>query len=146
VREIGKDTLAEGLTDIVGGLLAGPEEAIRKANKLSEFGQWGDYYIDRQLANMAGEGLITADEARIAMIERQGEAFDMARERVATESAMRTPGVVGFEALKNNAKWYEILPAFLSGIFGGSLFPTGELKLRGLQDEYNNAWKKIQNR
>ena len=143
VREIGKDTFAEGLTDIVGGLLAGPEEAIRKANKLSEFGQWGDYYIDRQLANMAGEGLITADEARIAMIERQGEAFDMARERVATESAMRTPGVVGFEALKNNAKWYEILPAFLSGIFGGSLFPTGELKLRGLQDEYNNAWKKF---
>lgn len=143
IKELGSDTFLEPMTDAVGGLLAGPETAIRKKARLSEFGQWGDYYVDRMLAGMAAAGEISTDDARIAMIDRQGPAFNTALQRIRTEQSLRTPGALGITALKEGAKPGQVLAATLAGIFGGSLFSEGEMKMRGLKPIYDNAWNKL---
>jgi soluble cytochrome b562 len=152
MKELGRDTFIEPMTDLVGGIMAGGETAIRKKAGLSEFGQWGDYYIDRTLAGMAADGEITAEQARIAMIQRSGDAFAEAYRRVQTEQALRTPGAAGLMALKETVKNKEgigtvagqTLSGFLAGMFGGGLFSEGELKMRGLKPEYDNAWRKFE--
>jgi hypothetical protein len=44
--------------------------------------RFDDYKEDRMLANMAGEGVISADQAVQAMIERKGQALEEAQRRV----------------------------------------------------------------
>lgn len=143
IKELGKNTFLQPITNMVGGALAAPETAIRRSKGLSEFGQWGDYYIDRTIAGMAADGEITADQARIAMIERTGDIFAEATSRVSQEQALRTPGAAGIMALKSG-KPIQAIPAFIGSIFGGSLFSEGELKMRGLKPVYDNAWKKFE--
>lgn len=125
----------------IAGLGAWPETQLRKAAGLNEFGQWGPYYIDRQLANMAADGAATPEQARIAMIERDGNpVFEQARQRVLMEQAYQVPGAAWFgQVAKGNV--INSLQALPTLIFGGTLFPTGELKLKGLQAEFSQAWK-----
>ena len=144
IRDLGSDTFLEPFTNFVGDALAGPEETMRKVAGLSEFGQWGDYYLDRTLAGMASDGEITAETARIAMIQRNGAAFEEAKRRVTNEQTLRTPGASGIMALKEGANFGQTLAATLTGMFGGSLFSEGELKMRGLKPIYDNAWKKFE--
>jgi hypothetical protein len=132
-------TWAEPVGDILG-LLAKPEEMARDALNLPQMGEYGDYYIDRQLANMVAEGLITSEQAQIAMIERQGQLFDEAKQRVELELAMRVPlaGTIYAGLHEGPAAGAQ---AFLPSLFGAGLLPEGELKFRGLKDEWNAAWK-----
>ncbi|MFZ2470641.1 MAG: hypothetical protein WAW52_01740 [Methanothrix sp.] len=143
IRDLGKNTFLQTFTDALGGALAGPEEAIRKSAGLSEFGQWGDYYLDRTLAGMAADGEISADQARIAMIQRSGADYEEAYQRVVRENSLKTPGAAGIVAAKEGANPGQVLKATLTGIFGGSLFSEGELKMRGLKPIYDNAWRKL---
>lgn len=124
----------------IAGLAAWPERQLRKAAGLSEFGEWGDYYVDRQLANMAADGTITADQARLAMIERAGPAYEQAYQRVAFEQAMIVPGagVLNQLASGNLIGTLQALPTM---IFGGTLFPDGELRLRNLKDDFSRAYQ-----
>jgi GGDEF domain-containing protein len=144
IRELGKDTFLEPVSSAIGTIMAGPEEKIRKAAGLSEFGQWGDYYIDRTIAGMAADGEISADDARIAMIQRSGDIYNTAVSRVRTEQAIKTPGAAGIMALKNGASGAQALIAAAANIFGGQLFTTGELKMRGLKAVYDNAWRQVE--
>lgn len=59
------------------------EAPARRLFGLPEVDRFDDYRIDRMLANMTAEGVISADEAQRAMIDREGEAFDLANRRVA---------------------------------------------------------------
>ena len=134
------DTWAEPIGNLFG-LLAKPEQVFREKNNLPEFGEYGDYYIDRQLANMVAEERITPEEAQIAMIERQGENFEIARERVQLELAMRIPlmGAIYAGLNEGAGAGLQALPASL---FGAGVLPQGELEYRGLKDEWNEAWKR----
>jgi hypothetical protein len=133
-------TFAQPLGDLIG-LAAKPEQAIRKAAGLSEFGQWGDWYIDRMLSNMAADGSAPVDDVRRAMIERQGPVYDMAYNRVRQEVSLRTPGVLAINAFKNGANPAQLAAAVLSSLFPAGIFPKGEMELRGLSKEFNTAWK-----
>jgi len=62
---------------------------------VSKFGRWGDIYIERQLASMVAEGLVNEKDARRAMIEKQGTAYDQAIQRVQQEMMIREPGMAG---------------------------------------------------
>jgi hypothetical protein len=95
------------------------------------------------LAGMAASGEISTDDARLAMVNRQGPAFQEALQRITTEQSLRTPGALGITALKEGAKPGQVLAATLAGIFGGSLFSEGEMKMRGLKPIYDNAWNKL---
>lgn len=92
------------------------ESGLRRALGLPVFDQWADYRIDRELANMAGEGLITAEQARAAMIERAGPVFDEAARR---------------EARQGGA---DLGVQIFGRIFGGAgVYPEGERRQRELE-------------
>jgi hypothetical protein len=129
------------LGKFIGGALAAPETAIRKASGVSEFGAYGDYYIDRMLANMVGDGTITYDQAITAMTERTGPTYETARNRVMLETAVKVPGAVPTYAALHPS-WdnpMEMGSALLFNLFPASILPKGELEERGLYDEYQNA-------
>ena len=121
------------------------ESRVRKAAGVDQFGEWTDYYIDRQLSNMAADGAISARDALIAMNERTGPAYEQAVQRVQMEQALYTPGTAQILAARGlvsgKSKVSDLAAAMLYGWLPSGLFPEGELKLRGLNDEYNKAWK-----
>lgn len=127
----------------IAGLFAAPEEAIRKNAGLSQFGQWGDWTVDRMLSNMAADGTTSAAEAKRAMIERnpQDPIYAEAVRRVEYEQMLRVPGAATLQqaASGNLAGAVQSLPTLL---FPGGLFPEGELRQRGLKAEYDAAWKR----
>lgn len=123
------------------GLLAKPEQWLRKQENVSEFGEWGDYYIDRQLSNMAGEGKYTSDQVTQAMIEHKGPIFDEAVQRVRQELMLRVPTMAPLFAGAHGATLDQIVGAMLPSLFPGGLLPPGELEQRGLKNDYNLAWQ-----
>jgi GGDEF domain-containing protein len=131
-------TSMQGIGDIIG-LLAAPENAIRKATGLSQYGEYGDYYVDRQLANMVADGEITYDQGITAMIQRNGSVFEMARQRVNLEMAAKVPGAMALYAAAHG-NVVQGASALLPSFFGGGLLPTGELEYRGLKGEWDEAW------
>ena len=64
------DSPLASIGKFIGGALAYPETAFRKAIGISEFGEWGPYYIELQMANMVGDGTFTLPEVQQAMIEQ----------------------------------------------------------------------------
>ena len=130
---------AEPIGNLIG-LLGKPEEWARQKLNLPEFGEYGDYYIDRQLANMVADGLATPQDAQIAMIERTGPLFEQAQERVKMELAMRVP-LAGATYAATHEGLGAGAQAFLPSLFGSGLLPAGELEYRGLKQEWNDVWK-----
>ncbi len=131
---------AEPIGDLIG-LIGRPEEWIRKKAGLPTYGEYGEYYQKRQVANMVAEGLITSEDAQIAMVEKQGEIWNQAGERVKMELAVRVPGAAALYAgLHEGPKG--LAQAALPSLFGAGLLPAGELEYRGLKGEWNEAWKK----
>ena len=147
VRTLGKGTFAQPATDLVGGALAGPEEAIRKATGLSVYGQYGEYYIDRALANMAAEpnSQFTPDAINRAMIERSGPIYDEAIRRIDEELALRTPGAASIMAAKKGNVAGALTAAATIPAGGGALYPQGEQIQRDNKLAYDNAWAKYDN-
>lgn len=138
-----KGSWAEPLGGLVG-LLAKPEEWLRKKNNLPAFGEFGDYYIDRQLANMVADGAATTAQAQEAMIQRSGPIFDQAEERVRQELMLRAPGAGAMYAGLHGGIG-DLMQALPVSAFGAGLLPEGELKYRGLKEKWNAAWDAYDN-
>ena len=128
----------------IGSALASPERAVREKFDLNEFGEWGDYYIDRQLSNMASENPLMTDQIQQVMITREGPLYDEAYQRVLEEMAYRVPGVQQAEAVKaalrGESSMLDVMGSFVHGWLPTTFVGTGELALRGLADEYSAAW------
>jgi len=122
-RMVNAVTSSLGMNQGRGINLEGP---IRRTLGMPELNQYDDYRIDRMLANMAAEGIVTADDATRAMLDRTGPAFLQAQQRVAQMGAWSyfgAPAAVDF-------------------------FPEGEATQRALQGEYQKsleAWMKDKN-
>jgi hypothetical protein len=145
IDTVTQGTWAQGAGNAIG-MLGKPEQWLQKKLGVPEFGEYGDYYIDRQLANMTAEGAISAEDAQLAMMERTGATFDQARERVKMEMAMKVPtmaalmaGLTADNFVQGVGRAASTMPASL---FGSALLPEGELEYRGLKPEWNEAWKK----
>jgi hypothetical protein len=100
------------------------ESGLRRELKLPIFDQWTDYRVDRELANMAAEGKLTAEQAQAAMIERAGPAFDEAVRREAQQGGANV-GVQVFGRL----------------FAGAGVYPEGEQKQRELSVLWRAALK-----
>lgn len=112
-RDVRNVTAALGMNNGAGINL---EAGVRRALNLPTFDQWGDYRVDRELANMAAEGIITAEQARAAMLERSGQAYEMAMAREAQQGGAN--GMV----------------QIFGRLFGGAtVFPEGEMRGRQMQ-------------
>lgn len=96
------------------------EAPLRRQLGMPEIDRFEDFRVDRELANMTAEGLIDQDEAIKAMIDRNGDAYVQAQQRVSKE------GFVRFSALGLSA----------------DLFPEGEQEMRSLKNELSIAYEK----
>lgn len=132
-------TWAEPVGDLFG-LIGKAEDWGREKFNLPTHGEYAEYYAKRQVANMVAEGLISAEEAQLAMIEKSGPIWTQATERVDMELALRVPlAGVTYAALHDGLKG--AAQAALPSMFGASILPEGELEFRGLKQEWNEAWK-----
>ncbi|CAK0781388.1 hypothetical protein CCP3SC15_910001 [Gammaproteobacteria bacterium] len=93
------------------------EGAARKAVGASENDVLETYAIDKAISDLAGEGVITAADAKKAMIERRGKAWEQALQRA--------QGVSSFK--------------YFGSLVGADIFPEGEKKMRELKLEYDKA-------
>lgn len=120
-RSIGAVQTMLGI-DPAGGLNV--EAAVRKQLGLHPFSRWDDYLVDRTLANMVAEGELSAKDAQRAMIERQGDVYDLAYRRSNIErfGGNAIGALLGLSGLPVKA------------------YPPGEEHFRRLQDEYAQAW------
>jgi len=144
IQGVTQDTALAGIGKVLGSL-GKPEEALRSTVMTpgkAAFGEWGDYKIDRQLANMVADGEITSEQAKLAMIERDGDVYADALNRVRQEVAMRIPGSAPLMAVTHGAKPKEILASLFHGMFPSGLLPKGELEYYDMRDEYEDAWSK----
>lgn len=125
------------------GAIGKPEQYLREkimTPATAMFGQWGDYYVNRQLANMVADGEVDARTAKLAMIEKDGPAYDDAVNRVREEVALRVPGSAAVFAAKNGASLPQFGAAVFHSIFPSGLLPKGELQYDELLDDYSYAW------
>jgi hypothetical protein len=74
--------------DVEGGMRRWANE--RLGTSFPEGDEWDTYRVERMLSNMAADGTITADEARRAMLEKSGPAWELAQAR-ANQEATRGP-------------------------------------------------------
>lgn len=111
-----------GLFGIGGPAGFNPFGKIRKGMGLPEVDRFYDYRVDRMLASMTAMGEITTDQAKQAMIYREGSAFEEAQRKVAR---------LGFFQ-------------YIGAPLGVDFFPEGEEDQRALRSEYDRAieaWK-----
>lgn len=109
-----KDTLQpEDIESLTLGQ-AFPEPRIREILGLKPGDEWDYYRTLRMLANMAGAGEISAEEALRAQKTRAGETWEKAKDMAAQENGLR---------------------ALSSYVFGmsGTIYPKGEEIQRGLK-------------
>jgi len=139
-----KDTPLEFAGNIAG-LLAKPEKMVREAKGLNEFGEWGEYYTERQVANMVAEGLIDSKQGNQALIEKQGDIWDKATQRVKEELMLKVPGMAPLYGLSHGASLDKVIGSAIPSLFPGGLLPPGEMEYKGLKQEYGLAWEAYQN-
>lgn len=125
-----------------------PEAAARQSAGLSQFGEFGYYYVERQLANMAIEGVISPQEAELGMIDHSGQAWEEATRRVQMELALKSPGMATLynlrQAMAGKAGVADVVTSLLAGVFPATLFPAGELEYRGLKESFDQAYQAYQ--
>ena len=96
---------------------------IRRWMGLPGFDQWEDYRPERMLSNMSATGEITPEAATRAMIEHEGEAWELARERAAKEFA-------------GGPWWATLLKIAGAPIY---IYPEGEQKQRDIGPLFGKA-------
>jgi hypothetical protein len=149
IKAVTEDSPMGSIGNFVGSLMAAPENAFRKAKGMSEFGDWGNYYIERQIANMVGEGVCNLRDAQLAMMEHTGPIYAEALKRTMLEQAFKVPGSLGtYAALHTDWQKGKIMDqagdmaaAVLFGFAPAGLLPPAELEARQLKPLYNAAWK-----
>jgi hypothetical protein len=122
--------ITRSIKAFTAGLGIGPaggvniEGSIRRALGLPEYDRWDDYRTDRMLSDMVGDGTITLQESRQAMVERTGEVYQEAVRRAGIQFA-------GGSALSGAMRFFGV-PA--------QGYPTGEEHQRELTNGYAQAW------
>jgi hypothetical protein len=113
----------KGVTALLG---VGPAGGVNIEGNIREFfglprvDQFDDYRTNRMLSNMVADLEITAEQANLAMVSKQGEHYEEAKRRAGIEYGI---GAVG-STLGMPMKAY----------------PPGEEHLRKLKDDYEAAW------
>lgn len=139
LKAITENTPLHMVGQMFGSILAAPETMARRAAGVSEFGDWGEYYIERQISNMVSEGQYDAQDAIQQMIEKQGPAYEEAVKRVQLEQAFSVPGSTPIYAALHGATFPEFMSAMAFGWLPAGLLPEGELAQRGLAEKYKHA-------
>jgi hypothetical protein len=135
-----KGTSMEWLGNIAS-LMAAPERAVRKNLNLNEFGEWGEYYVERQLVNMAAEDGVDVKQVHQALLEKSGPLYEEATNRVRYELMLKVPGMAPLYTAFHGASLDKIVGSLLGSLLPGGLLPPAEMEYKGLKQEYNLAWE-----
>ena len=98
------------------------EKPIRNALGMPEVDKYWDDRVNAQLAYMAAEGLITAEDAELAMMNKSDQNFKDATTRAGQAQGIRYP----------------------FSMFGADVYPNGELIDRNLMDDYSHMWNRME--
>lgn len=142
IQGMTQDSPLAGIGSMIGSVLSAPETAVRRWKGMSEFGDWGNYYIDRHLSNMAADGTASVREVQMAMNSHSGPLYEEARQRVMLELSLKMPGGTAGYAALHGGNTLDIASAMLFSYAPDGLLPEGELIQRELKEQYNAAWKK----
>lgn len=137
----GKRTAASTFVSIPSWLETNIRKAIGMSPAVAKYGQFGDYYIERELADMVFTGRATQEEAVNAMMTHSGAKYVEADMNVARQLSLKTPGMLTIEAIRGDANAAQLVSSFFVSFFPLGLLPQGELKYKNLQQENNLAWE-----
>lgn len=93
------------------------EAPLRNFLNMPTEGNMADYYIDRLLSQMTFRGEISPEEAKQAMVERSGPAFEEAGRRAGKYQSLR----------------------YFASVLALDTFPEPEKEMRALREEYSKA-------
>ena len=162
VKASGDDTWFEDVTNFVGDALQMPENAIRKVTGIESNpdGNYADYGIISNIANMLSDNEISLNDARNAIAEGEGNRiYDEALYRYRQTQAYRQQGGTLATELgqwvggNKDTSVGQMAGAAVSSLFGAKVFPDGERNHReqqalyrkivasGDKDAYNKFWK-----
>jgi hypothetical protein len=113
------------------------EGKIRKSLGLPAFNKWDDYYLDRQLSNLAGTGEYSIQEVQTAMVI----SSQVQQGKMTSEEAMQNP-VYAEARYRANVETAGGTAGTLLKLVGIPVhsYPEGERNLRTLQDEFSAAY------
>jgi hypothetical protein len=136
-------SVAEPLGNIIGAL-AQPEIKLRESMGLTPgkamFGEFGDYYIERNIANLVGSGDISIEDGLKGIQLHEGQAYNAGLQATLQEVALKTPGLLPLIAIKNGATIPDVAFSILMSLYPAGLLPEGELKYLKNKPEYAEAW------
>ena len=142
VKATGDDTWFEDLTNAVGSVLQAPENALRRAAGIESNpnGNFANYGIITNIANMVTNNEISIDDARDAIAEGEGnEIWDTALFQYRQTQAYRQQGGALATEL---GQWIggnketsagQIAGSAVASVFGAKVLPDGELQHREQQ-------------
>jgi hypothetical protein len=115
-------------------------EKVGMTKAVARYGQFGDYYIDRQISDMIAEGIVPVQDGLQAMNDHQGDIYNQAIKRVDQEIALKSPMTLPILEAQNGAPPAAIASGIFFSLFPDGLLPEGELILRKDKLEMNRAW------
>ena len=145
VKATGDDTWFEDLTNLVGGVMQMPENALRRVAGIESNpdGNYADYGIISNIANMLTDKEISLNDARNAIAEGEGnKIYDQALYRYRQTQAYRQQGgalatEIG-QSLGGNKETSvgQIAGSAVASLFGAKVLPEGERQHREQQALY----------
>jgi hypothetical protein len=146
IKDLGTGTALQPMTDLVG-LLGKPEALVREKvlgldQPTNLFGQYGTYYIEREIANMALDAGISAEDASMAVVQKSGPIWDEAIKRVTYQQTLKLPFALPLDAIKKGANPVEVIGAMVAGGFPSTLFPKGEQEYSKMKNQLSLAYNK----
>lgn len=138
IKGNGYEIVGDALIKVGEGLQL-PEKKLR-GERFIYYDKHGTELIMRELSNMAAEGTPTND-CLTAMIEQKGELWDEASGRVRDQFSLKTPGSLLAQAMEEG-DLTSIPLGLLLTMFPAGIFPEGELKQKGLYNDFQEVIRK----
>lgn len=129
------------VADMLGRALEAPEKFIRR-NNFAYYGKWGEYKINRMIANMVADGTLDYDRGMLAMINKSGPDYELAQQRLESELSMKVAGSALADTIIAK-EWTQIPLASLVTLFPAGLYPIGEEEGVQLKEEMTAAWDEL---
>lgn len=143
VRALGKKVpgILGPVSDMLATALEAPEKFVRK-NNFAYYGEYGDYKVNRMIANMVADGTFDYDRGMLAMINKSGPDYDLATQRLENELSMKVAGSALADTIAAQ-EWTQIPLATLVTLFPGGLYPIGEEEGMQLKEQMTAAWEEL---
>lgn len=106
------------------------------AQDIPDWDMWEEQRTDRALAFLVGEGQLSERDALLAMVERKGDAYDMARARAQEQMKFQTFSAFGGQLFPEGEKEY-----YKSKILRQQMLDQAVASLGGNPDDYSSGEK-----